>query len=103
MNLLARFEYAYQGDVFYHVVQGNDLDTPNPGVPALGIAPTLSVPAWLQRLVNGQGGLDTNEKTKVDSYGIANLRIGVGATTGASPRSRATSSTRSSSRSHHGP
>ena len=79
LNLLARFEYAYQGDVFYHVVQGNDLDTPNPGVPALGIAPNLSVPAWLQRLVPGQGGLDTSyEKTKVDSYGIANLRIGVG-------------------------
>lgn len=79
LNLLARFEYAYQGDVFYHVVQGNDLDAPNPGVPALGIAPNLSVPAWLQRLVPGQGGLDTSyEKTKVDSYGIANLRIGVG-------------------------
>ena len=27
LNLLARFEYAYQGDVFYLVVQGNDLDT----------------------------------------------------------------------------
>ena len=79
LNLLARFEYAYQGDVFYHVVQGNDLNSPNPGVPALGIAPNYSVPAWLQRLVPGQGGLDTSyEKTKVDGYGIANLRVGIG-------------------------
>jgi iron complex outermembrane receptor protein len=79
LNLLARFEYAYQGDVFYHVVQGNDLNAPNPGVPGLGIAPNYSVPAWLQRLVPGQGGLDTSfEKTKVDGYGIANVRVGIG-------------------------
>jgi iron complex outermembrane receptor protein len=79
LNLMARIEYAYQGDVFYHVVQGNDLDSPNPGVPALGIAPNKSVPAWLQRLVPGQGGLDTSyEKTKVDAYGITNLRVGIG-------------------------
>ncbi len=79
LNLIARLEYAYQGDTFYHVVQGNDLDTPNPGVPALGIAPNNSVPAWLQRLVPGQGGLDTSyEKTKVNGYGITNLRIGIG-------------------------
>ena len=28
LNLMARIEYAYQGDVFYHVVQGSDLDAP---------------------------------------------------------------------------
>ena len=28
LNLMARIEYAYQGDVFYHVVQGSDLDVP---------------------------------------------------------------------------
>jgi iron complex outermembrane receptor protein len=79
LNLMARLEYAYQGDIFYHVVQGNDLDSPNPGVPALGIGPNYSVPAWLQRLVPGQGGLDTSyEKTKVDGYGITNLRVGIG-------------------------
>ncbi|MDA9191163.1 TonB-dependent receptor [bacterium] len=78
LNLMARIEYAYQGDVFYHVVQGNDLDSPNGGVPGLGIAPNYSVPAALQNLT-GEGGLDTSyENTKVDAYGITNLRVSVG-------------------------
>ena len=79
MDFLVRLEYAYQGDVFYHVVQGNDLDQLNQGVPGLGVAPDYSVPAHLQRLVPGQGGLTTSyEKTKVDAYGIMNLRVGIG-------------------------
>ena len=78
LNLMARIEYAYQGDVFYHVVQGNDLDSPNGGVPGLGIAPNYSVPAALQNLT-GEGGLDASyENTKVDAYGITNLRVSVG-------------------------
>ena len=78
LNLMARIEYAYQGDVFYHVVQGNDLDSPNGGVPGLGIAPNYSVPAALQNLT-GEGGLDTSyENTKVDAYGITNLRVSLG-------------------------
>ena len=28
MNIFARLESAYHGDVFYHVVQGGDLDSP---------------------------------------------------------------------------
>ncbi|MFK8046881.1 MAG: TonB-dependent receptor [Halioglobus sp.] len=70
MDLLARLEYAYQGDIFYHVVQGGDLDVPRPddfeGLPN-------EVPAVLF------GGLGTSyDKTKVDGYGIMNLRLGVG-------------------------
>ena len=70
LNLLARIEYAYQGDVFYHVVQGGDLDVPKSydfeGLP-------YEVPAVLF------GGLGTSySKTKVDAYGITNLRIGIG-------------------------
>lgn len=78
LDFLARLEYAYQGDIFYHVVQGNDLESPNQGVPGLGIAPDFSVPAHLQNLT-GEGGLNTSyEKTKVDAYGIMNLRVGIG-------------------------
>ena len=59
-------------------MQGNDLDSPNGGVPGLGIAPNYSVPAALQNLT-GEGGLDTSyENTKVDAYGITNLRVSVG-------------------------
>ena len=66
LNLLARIEYAYQGDVFYHVVQGGDLDSP-------GANGTNEVPATLFF------GLPTSfEKTKVDGYGITNLRVGIG-------------------------
>ena len=70
LNLMARLEYAYQGDVFYHVVQGSDLDTPKSydfeGLP-------YEVPAVLF------GGLATSySKTKVDAYGITNLRVSVG-------------------------
>jgi len=70
LNLMARIEYAFQGDVFYHVVQGSDLDVPKSydfeGLP-------YEVPAVLF------GGLATSySKTKVDAYGITNLRIGVG-------------------------
>ena len=70
LNLLARIEYAYQGDVFYHVVQGGDLDVPKSydfeGLP-------YEVPAVLF------GGLATSySKTKVDAYGITNLRVGIG-------------------------
>mgnify|MGYP002865922194 CR=1 FL=1 len=69
INFLARIEYAYQGDIFYHVVQGSDLDTPKSydfeGLPN-------EVPAMLF------GGLATSfDKTEVDAYGITNLRIGV--------------------------
>ena len=70
LNLMARLEYAYQGDIFYHVVQGSDLDVPKSydfeGLP-------YEVPAMLF------GGLATSySKTKVDGYGITNLRVGVG-------------------------
>ena len=70
LNLMARLEYAYQGDIFYHVVQGGDLDAPKAydfeGLP-------YEVPAMLF------GGLATSySKTKVDGYGITNLRVGVG-------------------------
>jgi iron complex outermembrane receptor protein len=70
LNVMARIEYAYQGDVFYHVVQGSDLDVPKSydfeGLP-------YEVPAVLF------GGLATSySKTKVDAYGITNLRVGVG-------------------------
>ena len=70
LNLMARIEYAYQGDVFYHVVQGSDLDSPKSydfeGLP-------YEVPAVLF------GGLATSySKTKVDAYGITNLRVGIG-------------------------
>ena len=70
LNLMARIEYAYQGDIFYHVVQGSDLDTPKSydfeGLP-------YEVPAMLF------GGLATSySKTKVDGYGITNLRVGLG-------------------------
>ena len=70
LNLMARIEYAYQGDVFYHVVQGSDLDAPKSydfeGLP-------YEVPAVLF------GGLATSySKTKVDAYGITNLRVSLG-------------------------
>lgn len=66
LNLLARIEYAYQGDIFYHVVQGGDLDS-------VGANGTNEVPATLFF------GLPTSyEKTKVDGYGITNLRVGLG-------------------------
>lgn len=70
LNLLARLEYAYQGDIFYHVVQGSDLDQPRAG-DFEGLP--LEVPAVLF------GGLGTSYgKTRVDGYGIMNLRLGVG-------------------------
>ena len=70
LDLLARLEYAYQGDIFYHVVQGSDLDEPRAsdfeGLP-------YEVPAVLQ------GPLATSyDKTEVDGYGIMNLRLGIG-------------------------
>jgi iron complex outermembrane receptor protein len=78
LDFLARVEYAYQGDIFYHVVQGNDLDSPNRGEPGLGIAPDNSVPAFLQDLTGSGTGLPTSyENTQVDGYGIMNLRLGV--------------------------
>lgn len=79
LNILARLEYAHQGDIFYHVVQGNDLNSPNPGVPGLGIPGDNSVPAFLQDLTGEGTGLPTSyEKTKVDGYGITNARLSVG-------------------------
>ena len=79
LDFLARIEYAYQGEIFYHVVQGNDLDQLNQGVPGLGIEPDFSVPAHLQDLTGGGLGLTTSyEKTKVDAYGVMNLRLGIG-------------------------
>ncbi|MFT4823172.1 MAG: iron complex outermembrane receptor protein [Limisphaerales bacterium] len=70
LNILARLEYAYQGDIFYHVVQGGDLDVPRPG-DFEGLP--NEVPAVLF------GGLGTSySKTKVDGYGIMNARLGVG-------------------------
>jgi len=70
LNLMARIEYAYQGDISYHVVQGSDLDVPKSydfeGLP-------YEVPAMLF------GGIGTSfSKTKVDGYGITNLRVGIG-------------------------
>jgi len=79
LDLMARLEYAYQGDIFYHVVQGNDLNEPNPGVPGLGIPGDNSVPAYLQDLTGEGTGLPTSyEKTQVDGYGVMNLRLGLG-------------------------
>lgn len=70
LNLLTRLEYAYQGDIFYHVVQGGDLDVPRPG-DFEGLP--NEVPAVLF------GGLGTSyDKTKVEGYGIMNLRMGIG-------------------------
>ncbi len=70
LDLLARLEYAYQGDIFYHVVQGSDLDQPRAG-DFEGLP--LEVPAVLF------GGLGTSfANTKVDGYGITNLRLGIG-------------------------
>ena len=69
LGLMARLEYEHQGEVFYHVTQGSDLDTPRPG-DFEGLP--LEVPATLQ------GGLATSYgNTKVDSRGIMNLRVGV--------------------------
>jgi iron complex outermembrane receptor protein len=70
LNLMARIEYAYQGDISYHVVQGSDLDVPKSydfeGLP-------YEVPAMLF------GGIGTSfSNTKVDGYGITNLRVGIG-------------------------
>jgi iron complex outermembrane receptor protein len=70
LDLFGRLEYAYQGDIFYHVVQGSDLDEPRAsdfeGLP-------YEVPAKLF------GSLATSyDKTEVDGYGIMNLRLGVG-------------------------
>ena len=71
INFMARLEYAYQGDTYYHVVQGADLDAPRVG--DFGQGTTVEVPATLFF------GLATSfEKTKVDAQGITNLRIGVG-------------------------
>ena len=75
LNLIARLEYAYQGDIFYHVIQGSDLDSPRSFDAVVGAEADLEyeVPAVLQL-----GGLATSYgKTKVDGYGIANLRIGL--------------------------
>ena len=77
LNLMARLEYAYQGDIFYHVIQGSDLDEPRSFNAIVGPEAGLEyeVPAVLQL-----GGLATSYgKTKVDGYGITNLRVGVGA------------------------
>jgi iron complex outermembrane receptor protein len=69
LNLMARIEYAYQGDISYHVVQGSDLDVPKSydfeGLP-------YEVPAMLF------GGIATSfSNAKVDGYGITNLRVGI--------------------------
>jgi iron complex outermembrane receptor protein len=75
LNLIARLESAYQGDIFYHVIQGSDLDSPRSFDAIVGPEAGLEyeVPAVLQL-----GGLATSYgKTKVDGYGIANLRIGL--------------------------
>ena len=70
LDFLMRLEYAYQGDIFYHVVQGSDLDEPRAG-DFEGLP--LEVPAVLF------GGLGTSfANTEVDGYGITNLRLGVG-------------------------
>ncbi len=62
LDLMARLEYAYQGDTYYHVVQGGTYANPSTQVPAVLF-----------------GGLATSfANTKVDAQGIANLRIGVG-------------------------
>ena len=76
LNLMARLEYAFQGDIFYHVIQGSDLDEPRSFDAIVGPEAGLEyeVPAVLQL-----GGLATSYgKTKVDGYGITNLRIRVG-------------------------
>lgn len=70
LDFLARVEYAYQGDIFYHVVQGSDLKQPRAG-DFEGLP--LEVPAVLF------GGLGTSySNTKVNGFGITNLRLGLG-------------------------
>ena len=69
LGLMARLEYEHQGEVFYHVTQGSDLDVPRPG-DFEGLP--LEVPAVLF------GGLGTSlSNTQVDSRGIMNLRVGI--------------------------
>ena len=59
---MARLEYAYQGDTYYHVVQRGTYANPSTQVPAVLF-----------------GGLATSfGNTKVDAQGITNLRIAVG-------------------------
>mgnify|MGYP001364327731 CR=1 FL=1 len=75
INVLARLEYAYQGDIFYHVVQGGDLDSPRSFDSFVGPEGLPNeVPAMLQL-----GGLATSyANTQVDGYGIMNARLGLG-------------------------
>ncbi len=90
LNLMARIEYAYQGDTFYHVVQGGDLDSPNGfgnfEVPAVlfGGLPTSFGPRDISSygVETGAAGSSadygTLGGTQVDGYGITNLRVSVG-------------------------
>ena len=86
LNLMARIEYAYQGDISYHVVQGGDLDSPNafgnnevPAVLFFGL-PTSYGPRDVSSYGGETGGADygTLGGTQVDGYGITNLRVSVG-------------------------
>ena len=86
LNLMARLEYAYQGDIYYHVVQGGDLDSPNgfgnyevPATLFFGL-PTSYGPRDVGSYGAETGGADfgTLGGTRVDGYGITNLRIGIG-------------------------
>ena len=71
LNSMVRLEYAYHGDVFYHVVQGSDLDSPRSFDSIIGPEGLpYEVPAMLQL-----GGLATSyANTKVEGYGLVNLR-----------------------------
>ena len=86
LNVMARIEYAYQGDISYHVVQGGDLDSPNafgnnevPAVLFFGL-PTSYGPRDVSSYGGETGGVDygTLGGTQVDGYGITNLRVSVG-------------------------
>ncbi len=87
LNLMARLEYAYQGDISYHVVQGGDLDSPNafgnyevPATLFFGLPTSFGPRDYSSYGVEvGAAGSDkdygTLGGTKVDGYGITNLRV----------------------------
>lgn len=67
LELLARIEYAHQGDTWYHVVQ-DDI------VPAVLFGPFS--PCTDGTALDGVCG--NFDQTQVDGYGITNVRLGIG-------------------------
>ena len=90
LNLMARLEYAYQGDISYHVVQGGDLDSPNgfgnyevPATLFFGLPTSFGPRDYSSYGVEvAAAGSDkdygTLGGTQVDGYGITNLRVSLG-------------------------